>query len=1068
MPSSSINIGINRQGKRLVDKINLHYKNHEPDFYNNHILNAAMESGDTGHKLFTLSQDQFVPSHNDDTKVWFDVELYGEVRRLSNLINETVGSSIDVNIIFSICDKEATSQLKLLLEAIRILKDSEQISGVDVKLFVILYELDNTKSSNYSGVQQELISITEMTQEYDSILTDIYYLDDRNVGQVILNLNTEWLAFALAEFIVFEMLKERSGAILRKSKIFGVGVIHFNEVLFRNVIQHTILQYKFEDEGILDEDAVVLRDLYRKCNPFIESHQNFFTRFLEAFPYTSNNSGELTLNSKKYISDFKGTLEQFITNEEYKVGESKTLLAHLLGEDDNKLEGINWSGERLDINDLEFDVINYFNKYLEENDRVKYPEQKARKNSITELSQGIKREERILRDLEETSNEIYRNLNVSFKNGTFSLDGKRINASGYIPSPINPSDEFYTYPDENIPTSLDLSMYLSAVKNQGDLKSCTAFPISTVYEFFAQRNRKNVNISELFIYYNSRELNGNINNDSGATLVNAIHAVKEKGACYTKMYPYDTESFSQLPTDDAYSEAKHQVVSKASRINITETDFKHAIANGHPVIIGLKIFESFYPQDASGIIPFPLINEAEYEQHGNHALLVVGYNDEEKLFKIRNSWGEEFGDRGYGYAPYDYIANPKFCHEAFVITEIVDLSYEKFTYDENSNFSFLKDATIRRKLIVEYQLRAKKRELKEVKIAYDDLAFQNERNSEQIKDPIFRRRLLDQLMVATPNVSVQEPIVIKKPQNKMWGLLIMVIGTTFIRAAIALKKDLGHTGLLIAIGLGVIIILIGVVQLFRKKTVSENPVPVTATPRFGEQDRYAFEAADNLFEAFDGMRQNLVRRYKAISNYYTRIKEWQIESKKKLDKIEYNSPDFVINVIKKEPLLHYLEMNKSEFLRNLINFSTIFHRDYDPASDNVDQVYNDLYKNYFLNISENIDGILEMSIVDYIQNRVEYPYLEPAPVLQSTIRNIQNVSMPFCNIKQTANSINIQNYVIHEKISSNEDSKLSEFARHRDAAINPILTFRSDNKKKYVAIQVAAIENVEDIARFNL
>ena len=172
-------------------------------------------------------------------------------------------------------------------------------------------------------------------------------------------------------------------------------------------------------------------------------------------------------------------------------------------------------------------------------------------------------------------------------------------------------------------------------------------------------------------------------------------------------------------------------------------------------------------------------------------------------------------------------------------------------------------------------------------------------------------------MVPTPNLTIQEPTVIKKPQNKIWGLLIMVIGTTFIRAAVALKKDLGHPGLLIAIGFGVTIILIGLVQLLQKKTVSEIPVPVNETPKFGEQDRYAFESADNLFEAFDDMRQNLVKRYKAISNYYTRIKDWQIESKNKLDKIEYNSPDFVINVIKKEPLLHYLEMNKSEFLRNL-------------------------------------------------------------------------------------------------------------------------------------------------------
>ena len=83
------------------------------------------------------------------------------------------------------------------------------------------------------------------------------------------------------------------------------------------------------------------------------------------------------------------------------------------------------------------------------------------------------------------------------------------------------------------------------------------------------------------------------------------------------------------------------------------------------------------------------------------------------------------------------------------------------------------------------------------------------------------------------------------------------------------------------------------------------------------------------------------------------------------------------------------------------------------------------------------------------------------------MNNIQNVSMPFCNLKQTANALHVQNYVVHEKIASNEDVKLSEFSRHRDPAINPILTFRKNNRKKYVVIQVAAINNIKDIVRYD-
>lgn len=41
-------------------------------------------------------------------------------------------------------------------------------------------------------------------------------------------------------------------------------------------------------------------------------------------------------------------------------------------------------------------------------------------------------------------------------------------------------------------------------------------------------------------------------------------------------------------------------------------------------------------------------------------MLIVGYSDAEARFIVRNSWGTDWGDRGYCYIPYDYCANPKF------------------------------------------------------------------------------------------------------------------------------------------------------------------------------------------------------------------------------------------------------------------------------------------------------------------------------------------------------------------------------------------------------------------------
>jgi len=33
----------------------------------------------------------------------------------------------------------------------------------------------------------------------------------------------------------------------------------------------------------------------------------------------------------------------------------------------------------------------------------------------------------------------------------------------------------------------------------------------------------------------------------------------------------------------------------------------------------------------------------------------VGYDNTRKVFIIRNSWGQEWGDKGYGYLSYDFF-----------------------------------------------------------------------------------------------------------------------------------------------------------------------------------------------------------------------------------------------------------------------------------------------------------------------------------------------------------------------------------------------------------------------------
>ncbi|MBQ0769336.1 MAG: hypothetical protein KBT58_08595, partial [Bizionia sp.] len=185
-PSSSINIGVNKQGKALVDKIDLHFKHHEVAYYESNIISASAELKGGKQYLSVLDDRKFSLYEEENIKVWFDSELYGSIK---TLINDFSESDINVNIILSVFDSTSPILLKLLLDAIKELEESQKISGINVKLFVVLYEFDKTESNDKVSVDEVLKSLEEVIVESDSVIREVYYLDDRNVGQVKLNLD---------------------------------------------------------------------------------------------------------------------------------------------------------------------------------------------------------------------------------------------------------------------------------------------------------------------------------------------------------------------------------------------------------------------------------------------------------------------------------------------------------------------------------------------------------------------------------------------------------------------------------------------------------------------------------------------------------------------------------------------------------------------------------------------------------------------------------------------------------------------------------------------------------------
>ncbi|MBW4584462.1 hypothetical protein G7B40_017935 [Aetokthonos hydrillicola Thurmond2011] len=59
---------------------------------------------------------------------------------------------------------------------------------------------------------------------------------------------------------------------------------------------------------------------------------------------------------------------------------------------------------------------------------------------------------------------------------------------------------------------------------------------------------------------------------------------------------------------------------------------------------------------------------------GGHAVLAVGYDDEEQRFIVRNSWDKEWGMQGYFSMQYAYLLDENLARDFWTIRLVMDQS----------------------------------------------------------------------------------------------------------------------------------------------------------------------------------------------------------------------------------------------------------------------------------------------------------------------------------------------------------------------------------------------------------
>jgi len=229
----------------------------------------------------------------------------------------------------------------------------------------------------------------------------------------------------------------------------------------------------------------------------------------------------------------------------------------------------------------------------------------------------------------------------------------------YIPPPQNPGIDPYTLPD-----LVDWSADDSPVKYQGGCGACSVFAAVALVENLANReNRENKtnfpirpDLSEQALLACTDGITC-----SGGWYWNILSYINQYGAVPDNCYTYVGKKGN---CDDAceFPDYRVKIGSSTPMSGLwgedhSADDLRLALQNG-PLVVSMRVppNHTFTGSGYRGGIYDYDDNEGEISWSSNgHAVLLVGYNHNEKYFKAKNSWGPAWGENGYFRIAYNDV-----------------------------------------------------------------------------------------------------------------------------------------------------------------------------------------------------------------------------------------------------------------------------------------------------------------------------------------------------------------------------------------------------------------------------
>lgn len=212
------------------------------------------------------------------------------------------------------------------------------------------------------------------------------------------------------------------------------------------------------------------------------------------------------------------------------------------------------------------------------------------------------------------------------------------------------------------------------IVNQGDIGCCVACSLAYC-RYIAEYNQSNnrLGFSIPFIYGNRLTTDFQ---DEGMYPRQALAQLKKCGVPHSKYL----SGFYDYPTSKAkLSENLRKLLNLAYPFRISSYyrcnnagDIKYAVHEYGAVSVMYPCFDELYYPDKCGVVSVPSNSKASASAY--HQMTIIGWTADKKWI-VANSWGDEWGDNGYCYIPFEFPFE-----EAWAITdEIKEKSFMKAT-----------------------------------------------------------------------------------------------------------------------------------------------------------------------------------------------------------------------------------------------------------------------------------------------------------------------------------------------------------------------------------------------------